>query len=182
MLHAFGHLVATCEMLDGVGSSLKMVTFLLQHFRMLQDVAHIFPAPLQHLIAQSYDVTKCCMRSTEPWQANRGKREGGSFLFPRYSPRAWLALRAALRLPQFGWKTQKYYTYSAIVDKCSSRGKATASLKTSCQGSSACHNISYHCLFSLRAGSRDWVFLVKRLVHLLFSLLDYLVLSTKFIM
>ena len=66
VLHTFGHLVATCEMLDGIGSSLKMVTFLLQHFRMLQDVAHIFPAPLQHLIAQSYDVTKCCMHSTEP--------------------------------------------------------------------------------------------------------------------
>ena len=81
VLHTFGHLVVTCEMLDGDGSSLKMITFLLQHFRMLQDVAHILPAPLQHLIAQSYDVTKCCMRSTEPWQANRDKREGGHFSF-----------------------------------------------------------------------------------------------------
>lgn len=87
VLHTFGHLVATCEMLDGVGSSLKMVTFLLQHFRMLQDVAHIFPAPLQHLIAQSYDVTKCCMHSTEPWQANRGKREGVISLFKLFSSR-----------------------------------------------------------------------------------------------
>lgn len=48
VLHTFGHLVVTCEMLDGDGSSLKMITFLLQHFRMLQDVAHIFPAPLHN--------------------------------------------------------------------------------------------------------------------------------------
>ena len=181
MLHTFGHLVATCVMLDGVGSSLKMVTFLLQHFRMLQDVAHIFPAPLQHLIAQSYDVTKCCMRSTEPWQVNRGKREGVISLSALFSSRV-IRTSCRLALASVRLKNAKYYTYSAIVDKCSSRGKATASLKTSCQESSACHNISYRCLFSLRAGSRDWVFLVKRLVHLLFSLLDYLVLSTKFIM
>ena len=48
VLHTFGHLVVTCGMLDGDGSSLKMITFLLQHFRMLQDVAHIFPAPLHN--------------------------------------------------------------------------------------------------------------------------------------
>ena len=45
VFHAFGHPAANvarcCKMLDGVGSSLKMVHFLLQHFWMLQNVARV---------------------------------------------------------------------------------------------------------------------------------------------
>ena len=46
-------------MLDGVGSSLKMVKFLLQHFWMLQDVARVWPAPSQHLTTRSNNVARC---------------------------------------------------------------------------------------------------------------------------
>ena len=62
VLHAFGHPVAICcKMLDGVGSSLKLVKSLLQHFWMLQDVARIWPAPSQHLTTRSNNVARCCV-------------------------------------------------------------------------------------------------------------------------
>ena len=56
------------NMLDGVGLSLKLVNFLLQHFWMLQDVDHVWPAPSQHLTARSIqDVAlKCCVRLAGP--------------------------------------------------------------------------------------------------------------------
>ena len=56
------HVARCCKMLDGVGSSLKMVHFLLQHFWMLQDVARVWLAPnLQQ------DVTlTCCVRLAGP--------------------------------------------------------------------------------------------------------------------
>ena len=60
VLHVFasGHPVATCcKMLDGVGSSFKIVKFLLQHahFWMLQDVAcNLFGQLLHNMIQQ------CC--------------------------------------------------------------------------------------------------------------------------
>jgi len=44
MLRAFGHPVATCwDMLDVVGSDLKMVKFSMQHLWMLHDVALVWP-------------------------------------------------------------------------------------------------------------------------------------------
>ena len=50
-------------MLDGVGSSLKMVKFLLQHFQMLQDLTRVWPAPLLHLTTRSNNVARCCKMS-----------------------------------------------------------------------------------------------------------------------
>ena len=48
-------------MLGGVGSSLKMVKFFLQHFWMLQDVARVWPAPSQHITTRSNNVAICCV-------------------------------------------------------------------------------------------------------------------------
>ena len=45
-------------MLDGVGSSLKMVKFLLQHFWILQDVARVWPTPSQHLTTRFQTLKK----------------------------------------------------------------------------------------------------------------------------
>ena len=59
-----------CKMLDGVGSSLKMVKFLLQHFWMLQDVARVFPAPSQHVPTMLQDVVlKCCVCLAGPFSS-----------------------------------------------------------------------------------------------------------------
>ena len=67
MLHTFGQPEATCgKTLVGVGQGLKMVKFLLQHFRMLQDAARVLPTPSQHLQhdpTMLQDVSlKCCLR------------------------------------------------------------------------------------------------------------------------
>ena len=52
---------------DGVGSSLKVVKILLQHFWILQDVALVWPAPSQHLTTMFQEVAlKCCMLLIEP--------------------------------------------------------------------------------------------------------------------
>ena len=60
ILHVFVHPVATCcKMLDSVGSSLKMVKFLLQHFWTLQDVVLVWPALSQHLTTESNNVAIC---------------------------------------------------------------------------------------------------------------------------
>ena len=58
--HTLGLPVTTCcNKLDGIGSSLKMVKFLLQHFWMLQDVARVLPAPSQLLTTRSNSVVRC---------------------------------------------------------------------------------------------------------------------------
>ena len=46
---------------DGVGSSLKVVKILLQHFWMLQDVALVWPAPSQHLTTRFNNVARGCV-------------------------------------------------------------------------------------------------------------------------
>ena len=48
-------------MLGGVGSSLIMVKFSLQQFLMLQDVAHVWPTPFQHITARSNNIARCCV-------------------------------------------------------------------------------------------------------------------------
>ena len=59
MLHTFGQPEATCgKTLVGVGQGLKMVKFLLQHFRMLQDAARVLPTPSQHLLTRSNNVAR----------------------------------------------------------------------------------------------------------------------------
>ena len=63
VLHTFDHPVATYwKMLDGVGSSLKMVKLLLQQFWIFQDVARVCPAPSQHLKTRSNNVARCCVQ------------------------------------------------------------------------------------------------------------------------
>ena len=59
--HPITSRVTTCSMLDSVGSSLKIVKYLFLHFWMLQDVAHVFTAPSQHLTRVAL---KCCVHLT----------------------------------------------------------------------------------------------------------------------
>ena len=67
VLHMFFYPVAThCKMLDGVGSSLKMVKFLLKHFLMLSDVLCIWQAPSQHVTTCHHQskVNSCSLQTT----------------------------------------------------------------------------------------------------------------------
>ena len=77
MLRAFGHPFATCcDMLGVVGSTLKMVKFLIQHLWMLHDIVIIWPvscnnvAPGQHMsqhVATGWPNGCNSLRSTLLW-------------------------------------------------------------------------------------------------------------------
>ena len=63
-------------MLDGVGSSLKMVKFLLQHFLDVEGVARVWPAPSQHLTTRrSNNVVRCCVEMLGAFGRALTKRE-----------------------------------------------------------------------------------------------------------
>ena len=54
-------------MLDGVGSVLKMVKFLLQHFWMLRAFGQLLYSISQHNLTMLADIAlKCCVRFTGP--------------------------------------------------------------------------------------------------------------------
>lgn len=59
--HVWSPCIRCCNMLDGVGSGLEMVNFLLQHFWVLQDVVRVRPASLKYLKTQFNDVGRCCV-------------------------------------------------------------------------------------------------------------------------